>query len=406
MGQFIATIIAFIFIPILIKRDFKLSTTLLITTLILGLLSGIGLKTLGETVIGVFINIHSRDTILTVMMISILGGLMRHYKILDRIVETMLRIVNNKKIILMIIPALIGILVIPGGAILSAPFIYNIGGELKLPKARRAVINLVFRHVAMFILPFSNTLLFVRSALPDMNIYKIIMFNLILIVGALSIAYFLFLKDIKVESEKRSKDIGKNIIRLVLLTSPIYAPVIINMLTDMSFYLAMIASIFIVYLLGDKKEFLRISKDSLNWNTVMTVMAVLIMKDIILNMQDMLIMVEGIFMSINNNILILFILMIVSIFFGIITGYSSVPLAVTLPIMSMLNLPVGKAYVYTYFLIGSGFIGYYFSPLHLCQAFTLQEMGVDTIDLYKEYRPYALMLIVWLIISTLGLLVI
>ncbi|MBZ2174998.1 DUF401 family protein [Schnuerera sp. xch1] len=50
----------------------------------------------------------------------------------------------------MIIPAMIGVLIISGGALLSAPFIYNLGEEMELSPPRRAAINLVFRHIAMF----------------------------------------------------------------------------------------------------------------------------------------------------------------------------------------------------------------------------------------------------------------
>ena len=406
MGQLIATIISFMLIPILIKRKVKLSRALLSTTLILGILSGVGIQTLGEIILGIFTNPYSRDTILTVLIIGILGGLMKHYKILDQMVDTMFKIIRNKKVILMMIPALIGILIIPGGAILSAPFIYNIGEELKIPKPRRAAINLIFRHIAMLLLPFSSTLLFVHSSLPELNIYKVIMFNLIFIGGALPMAYFLYLKDIKIESHSKVEDMGKNILRLVVLSSPIYMPVIINLVTDISFYLTMIVSIVIVYLLGDKKNFLRVGKESLNWDTVITVASVLIMKDIILNMGGMLSMVDQLFLVINNHILILFILMLVSMFFGVITGYSTTGLAVTLPIVSMMNLPIDRLYVYVYFLIGSAFIGYYFSPLHLCQAFTTQEMGVSTGELYKEYKIYAIFLVLLLMGTTLGLLAI
>ncbi len=107
---------------------------------------------------------------MTVIMVSILGGLMNHYKILDKIVETLLLMVRSKKNILMIIPAMIGVLIIPGGALLSAPFINNIGEEIKLTPARRAAINLVFRHITMFILPYSTSLLVVSASIPNINI--------------------------------------------------------------------------------------------------------------------------------------------------------------------------------------------------------------------------------------------
>lgn len=93
--------------------------------------------------------------------------------------------------------------------------------------------------------------------------------------------------------------------------------------------------------------------------------------------------------------------MLVSLFFGFVTGNSSVPLAVNLPILSIMDLPINRLYVYLFFVYRSGFIGYYFSPIHLCQILTLQEMGVSTRNLYKEYRLYILILVGLLIFYTL-----
>ncbi len=401
MKQFIITILAFMIIPILVRREVRLSYTIAITALVLGLFSGIGLEVFLDRLLGIFTGSSSRDTILTVLMISILGGLMRHYKILDQIVELMMKMVSNKKLILMLLPSLIGILIIPGGAILSAPFIYKLGEELDIAKPRRAAINLIFRHVAMFIFPFSSMLLFVRSSIPGIDIYRVIRLNLIFILGLLSIGYFLYIRDIEGQKTGKSENLLENISRLLVLTLPIYLPVIINMITGLDFYLTMFFSILLVYILGDKKNFLKVSYESMSWNTVLTVASVLLMKDIILEMDGLLGMIDGIFISLNNQILILFILIGVSIFFGMITGYSSMGLAVTIPIVLMMGLGERELYQYLYFLIGSGFLGYFFSPIHLCQLLTVQEMGVSTGELYKEYRPYILLAFCWLILSSL-----
>lgn len=89
----------FLFIPILIRLKFKLSHTLLISAGVLSIISGLGLAKVGEVIISIFTNPSSRNTVLTVMMVSILGGLMKYYKILDKIVETILLIIRNKKML-------------------------------------------------------------------------------------------------------------------------------------------------------------------------------------------------------------------------------------------------------------------------------------------------------------------
>ena len=281
MAQLISVIISFLSIPIFIKFKMKLSYTLLISAGILSIISGLGFETIWEVILSIFTNPSSRATILTVMMVSILGRLMKHYKILDKIVDTMLLVIRSKKNILMIIPAIIGILVIPGGALLSAPFINNIGEEMNIPRPRRAVINLVFRHIAMFILPYSTSLLIVSASLPSINIPKLILLNLFFVIFVIIIGYFFFLRDIPSDISTSRKNIGKNLLKLLVYTSPIYIAVILNSITGLPFYITLVAGVFIAYLLSDKEDFSKILVKSINWNTVLSVTAILIIKEII-----------------------------------------------------------------------------------------------------------------------------
>ena len=218
MYQLIAVIICFSIIPILIRKKVKLSYTLLIVAGILALFSGIGFKSAISSVINVFSHESSRSTVLTVFMISILGGLMGHYKILEDIVESLEKVIINKKNILMIIPAFIGLLVIPGGALLSAPFINNLGEELSIRPPKRAAINLIFRHIAMFVMPFSTGLLIVASSFPNLNIARLLLYNILFVSLIVLTGYFLFIKGIKVDNQSERKNLVKNLLKIIFLS--------------------------------------------------------------------------------------------------------------------------------------------------------------------------------------------
>lgn len=399
MYQLFAVIISFAIIPILIRKKLKLSYTLLITATMLAILSNLGAKDILDSVSDVFINSASRTTILTVFMVSILGGLIGHYKILDKIVYTLEKIIKNKKNILMIIPGLIGFLIVPGGALLSAPFINNLGKDLKLSPERRAAINLIFRHIAMFIMPYSTGILIVASSFPEINIMKVIGLNSVFISLLIIVGYFLYIKDIQVDIKSEREDLLKNSLKLIVLTSPIYIPVIINLLTGLPFYITLIFSILIVYLLGNKHKFIENFVKAISWHTVLTVVAILIIKEIILRMDSLLILFTTIFNNNENIIYTLLIFLIISIFFGFITGNQGAALAVILPMIGQLNLSENVLYTYIYFVFGAAFIGYYFSPLHLCQAFTVEVMGAKTGALYKEYSKYAALMFLILMIT-------
>lgn len=363
MYQLLAVLISFAIIPILIRKRVKLSFTLLATAGMLGVLSNIGLETFLGSVLGVFTNSSSQSTILTVTMVSMLGGLMKHYKILDRVVLNLEGAIKNKKNILIIIPAFMGLLVIPGGALLSAPFINNLGKDLKLSPERRTVINLIFRHIAMFIMPYSTGLLIVASSFPGLNIMKVILLNAIFIALNIIVAYFLYIKDIEVEILSERKNLGRKVLNLTVLTSPIYMPVVINLITGLPFYITLLCSVAIVYILSSKKDFVSSILSSINWHTILTVGAILIIKEVILRMDGLLLVFDNMFAFSSNSVYILGIFLSTSLFFGFITGNQNAALAIVLPMISQLN--VASKLIYIYFAYGSAFVGYYFSPLHL-----------------------------------------
>lgn len=397
MYQLIVVIISFSLIPILIIKKFKLSYTLLIIACILGVFSNIGLSNSINSVASVFINSPTRSTILTVLMVSILGGLMDHYKVLEQIVDAMEMVIDNKKNILMIIPAFIGLLIIPGGALLSAPFINKLGEELDIIPSKRAAINLIFRHIPMFIMPYSTGLLIIASSFPNMNIAKLILYNLIFITIVIFVGFLLFVKDIKAPIQTNRQNITSNLLKLGTLTAPIYAPVIISASTGLPFYITLFISIIIVHYLSDKKDFIRTLIKSISWHTILTVIFILIIKEIILRMDRLLAIFVTMFDNSNNILYTLAIFFIISIFFGLITGNQGAALALILPMLSKLNVTNDMLYIYIHFAYVSAFMGYFFSPLHLCQAFTIELMGVNTVDLYKEYKYYAPIMFIILI---------
>lgn len=365
MYQLFAVLISFSIIPLLIKKKLRLSYTLLTVAAILALVSNIGFKSIWQAASGVFIDQAPRDTILTVAMVSVLGGLMGRYKILEKIVRVLEKIIKNRKNILMIIPAFMGLLVIPGGALLSAPFIDDLGRELKLSPERRAVINLVFRHIAMFIMPYSTGLLIVASSFPDLNILKIIALNLVFISLTTFAGYLLYIKDIEIEILSKREDTKKSLVQLLVLTSPIYIPVIANLAFGMPFFLALIFSVLVVYFLSDKKDFLSNLMGSISWHTVITVTSILIIKEIILRMDSLLVIFTGLFNASENIFFTLAIFLVTSIFFGFITGNQGAALAIILPMLSQLHVGENMLYIYIYFAYVSAFMGYFFSPLHL-----------------------------------------
>jgi len=411
--QLISTFITFLFIPVLLRFKIRLSFTIAITALILSLLSGIGANSILSIYAGVFVNPLSLDTILTVFMVSLVGGTMKHYGLLDSVVAAILKLIRSRKTVLMVIPSLIGMLSIPGGAVLSAPFVDDIGKDVGMIPPQRAAVNLIFRHISMLVFPFSMVVLFVRSAMPDINIYVIIFYNLVFMVMLLTFAYLRYLRNIeepKMESNKGQGQLSFYFKDLLINTSPIYVPVLLNAAFGIPFSAAMVFSLLVIFLLSDRKQFGWVLKKSAGWDTVLIIVSVLIIKDIILQMNSMLEVFDLVFNAAGSNLSLMVVFIAISVFFGFITGNMNAPLAITLPMLTRLSssngMSISQLHVFTYFLMISAFLGYYFSPLHLCQTFTLKVMKVSTGELYRTYGVYVFVALGLLVVSTMTLLAI
>ena len=180
MQQFIGLVIAFVLLPVMIKlypKVFKgkkasLGPILFVTGLIMAFIGGLPIGTMVSSFTKIFTTFSTLQTLIVVVEIGVLGSILKHYGILERIVRALEQLVPSKKALVMTLPAIMGMLPVPGGAFLSAPFVDSIGTDLQMKSDVKAAVNLYFRHFAMFILPYNTTMLAIASTLPQVNVYE------------------------------------------------------------------------------------------------------------------------------------------------------------------------------------------------------------------------------------------
>ena len=385
MIELVAVAISFACMFIMLQRKMNFSVVMLITSALVCLISGHGVDGLIKVFVTTFTSKKTFETVMAVFMVSLLGGLCGKYGILDKIVHSLRKLIRSPKVILMIIPAMVGLLTVPGGAIMSVPFIDKLGNDLGLSGDRKAAINLSFRHVGSVLMPYSAALLVVSSVLPQMKIYKFILLNAFFFAICTLCGYFFFVRDIKTEKNPKAEHPLKELGHLIVYTSPIYACVLLNVFFNIPLYLGIALSIIIVYILSSKENFLQGMVKSVNLNLVATILSVLILQNAIQSLHKLLGIFTG---AVGTGAAAIFILGAGSMFLSLITGMSLTSLGILLPMLARLGLPQNQLMVYAFFIFITSYIGYFFSPLHSCQVFTLQYLHVKSGDLYKEYRFY------------------
>ncbi|MGI6169090.1 MAG: DUF401 family protein [Christensenellales bacterium] len=392
MRQTLAVIIGFSFIPILSRKKVPISYSILIGALVMMLVPGLDLDVIGQIFKSTILEPKKIEQYLIVLEIGILGTLLKNYGFIEIIIDKLNKVVANKKLQLMFLPALIGLLMVPGGAIISAPFIDKIGDELDIEKPRRAVINMVYRHISMHFIPYSNSLLLMALLLPQVSVYNVIGLNIIYAIIYATLGYFSFIKDIKNEKPQNREDSAiKNFLQLALYTLPIYFAVILNVAFKTPFHIGILANILILFLLKPQKTIIKDFIKGINITLFLTIFGVYLIQATISSLPEFNSMLESL---LSNPATLIPAMIGVSAFFGLATGFQPAAMGVILPVIGGISLSVGRMTALAHIAFTWSFIGYFFSPIHLCQLFTAEYMRVDNASLYKEYSRFIVILII------------
>lgn len=402
MRQILAVLLGFALIPILTKKKISTAYSIIASALVMILISGLEINTITQIFKETLLDQRKLGQYAIVVEIGVLGVLLKKYDFIDIIIEKLNNVVSDKKLQLMFVPALIGLLLVPGGAIISAPFIDSIGEELDIEKSNRAAINLVYRHTSMHVLPYSNGLLLIALLLPQINIYNVIGFNIIYVGIHVLVGYIIYIKDIKYEKNKKNKEsIYNNFIQLLIYTSPIYFAVILNIFLKIPFYFGILFNFLLLYLLRPRKTIIKDFFEAIDINVLLTIVGVYLIQVTISKFPEFNILLESLLS--NSNTFLLSIIGISTIF-GFAIGFQPAALGVIIPVIGSMALSPLRMTVLVHIAFAWSFVGYFFSPLHLCQLFTVQYMKVDNAAVYKSYWKFFILIVIALLIENFLLL--
>lgn len=397
MRQFIAILAAFLLMPVLLKgipaitkKKIGFGPVLLITGICLSLFAGFSLSSTAQSFLQVFTTVKNLEIIGAILLVGVLGNLLKQYGFLDRLVKALEVLIPNKKINIMVLPAVIGLLTVPGGAFLSAPFVDEIGKDLNLAPHRRVVVNLSFRHIAMFLLPFTTNMLFIPTVIPEINIYHLIGLNVAFVLIMQTSAYFMYLRGAKSPETKREGSKTQALKDLLFNLAPIYMVVLFNALFKLPMYLSVFLCIVLVFFLcgKDKSKFLPHAVKGISFSTLFMLIGVYFIQILVKNLDQVMSGVSYLFQN-SSGLSVLLIISGASLLFGLTTGLSLVPLGIILPLVAALPMAAELKLVYTFFVFIWTFLGYYYSPLHLCQLLTVKYMGCANWPVYKEHLKVA-----------------
>ncbi len=141
------TLGVFALILVLTRLKVPLAGAIGIGAIVCGAAFGLGAGDIARTAVDGAV--HARTIALTLTVIVLLGlsALMRQSGQLDRIVALARSVLRRPTVTMAAMPALIGLLPMPGGALVSAPMVESAAGETGVRREVLSSINYWFRHI-------------------------------------------------------------------------------------------------------------------------------------------------------------------------------------------------------------------------------------------------------------------
>ncbi len=411
MLNLVGVIVAFAIIIFLIRKKYNFGLSLLLGSTIVGIFSIGEIEPIEIPRAFIEATIYSyessqiiTDTIelaLLMTLIFMLAKCMQETGAIKKLIDSM-RSIFTKGGTLGIIPAIYGLMPVPGGALFSAPTIDEEGDKYKLDKNQKNFLNVWFRHIWFPIYPISSAMILITSVkFANFDIIFLILANIPAFFTSVLIGIFYLKKFIK-NSTKQKIIIKKDYSGFIYLLPPTL-PLILYGILQMfgipqirSFLIGVLFSIILLFYLIDKtkKEYIQILRKSITYNLALAIFGIMIFRQMF-EISHANIVLKDIILG--AHIPILSMVIIIPLILGVLTGYNLGSVALSYPILVPF-FPTDINFVtlvgLTSLIFMSSLVGYLISPIHLCNVVSSDYLKTDTTRMYKMYIPAAFILLI------------
>jgi integral membrane protein (TIGR00529 family) len=338
----------------------------------------------------IFYGLVAKETlnlVAAVFLVLMLAELLRRTRSIEKMVASLQAVIPDSRIVIALLPTLIGLMPMLGGAMFSAPMVDEIGTRLKLSADRKTFINYWFRHSMEYVFPLYPSLL-TASTLLGVSPYDFIGVSYPLTLASIAGGIIWGLWGIhrqNAPASGQSKGAAwKELLSSIWPLLSVILPVVVlklNMLISLG---AVSALLVLVKRIGPS-QWLDVLKRSFPPRTFSAILGVMVFKRVLEDAKA----VEAIPAALGAlGLPPLLVAFIVPLITGLLTGTAIAAMALSIPLVAPLLVPLPVDYLAggAWMFVG-GFSGALLSPLHLCLALTRDYFKASWGRLYRAIVP-------------------
>lgn len=378
-------------IVVLLKRRVSLGTTMLCAALGLFILVAPGWGVLAATLAQTLSSIGTWKLMLAMYLVMCLEHQLRTTGVLSGFMDTVKKVFSDK-VLLAVMPGLIGFLPSLGGAIMSCPMVENASRRLNVSAEQKSTMNYWFRHIGEYANPIVPGMLLASEILQlPLRDLLIVLFPfgiLSFVIGWIFLIIPVKTKEIETTSENTLA--VKPSLRYIAFA---LGPIILNILLVVAFNLDAATSLLLVIAvmavvlkqrLGDLMAML---KGAYNFNLLWGVFGIICFQ----NMFNSSGAVAQFLHYMETTIVPVDIVIVILAFMGgLLCGVGQSMIALSFPIIAAMPMLDMNVVVCAYIF---GAAGQMISPVHLCYPITVEYFHADMIrPMYPVMMMEAIML--------------
>lgn len=372
----------FLIIMILLFRKVKLWISLLIATFIMGLLYPLSFAEIGINLLYATLDSKTLLLIGALLVILFFSHLLKETGRMKEILDGLSNLFRDIRMVIAILPAIIGLMPILGGALVSAPMVVEGSDRLNLSPERRTFINYWFRHVWEFTLPtFPGLILF--ASLVNVPVRRFGWLHLPFTLTAIFIGFLIGFQGVQKATIKSEPGIKiSSLLKLGENLFPFFLAILLVILFKMELVIALSISILVMIFLFQiegkilKSEFIK----SLDIELFLNISLIMGFKRVL----EYTGAIQGIYHTlISSHIHPIIMVMGIPFLVGLMAGAPIAIVGISFPILIPLFQHDSRFLDYMTLGFISGLSGHLLSPFHLCLILTKEYFRADWKGIYR-----------------------
>lgn len=368
---------------LLLYRKVGLGIALTCSALLLSLLS-LGISQTANVLLETLVDPISLSLVFASFFIMLMSVFYKETGMVNDLTRSLGRYIKNSKIIVSLLPAVIGLMPVAGGALMSAPMVDAEAEKLELDNAKKAFVNIWFRHVVIPVYPVTQFIV-LTAALTQTSLDALITRQILVVLVMVVIGYYIGLRKTKETKQKNiniKKDPKTNLKVLFISILPIIVTVLLTTALDVDIAFATLAGVIVILVVTKKKiDFLKILKNKTIWEVTLAAFGAMLFKNVTITSGA-----SEIFGGLlaNTNMPAIVMLSFVPAVLAFLIGSTSGAIALSIPILAetIEFIPKNVSLIFI-----SSYLGYMIAPTHLCLVFTAHYFKSSISSSFKYLIP-------------------